>query len=155
MPSDLNQPSPARAIYDCGAGWRGMSTACQHAIRGRLATAGTDNMVKIWIAHEDETSRKRHVSISRRPRPRSGRSCVWACSGMCSSTQGEGSCVVWSPDDSLTLAAARSKAKLQIWDVGANFGARKVFGARLGEAARARLKRMIVGGGGGAQRCCG
>ncbi|KAH9064006.1 hypothetical protein EDB87DRAFT_1601812, partial [Lactarius vividus] len=32
---------------------------------------------------------------------------------------------VWSPDDPLTLAAAGSKAKLQIWDVGANFGARK------------------------------
>ena len=44
---------------------------------------------------------------------------------------------MWSPDDPLTLAAAGSKAKLQIWDVGANFGARKVFGARLAEAGRA------------------
>jgi len=52
---------------------------------------------------------------------------------------------VWSPDDPLTLAAAGSKAKLQIWDVGANFGARKVFGARLAEAGRA-LKEKKSGG---------
>jgi periodic tryptophan protein 1 len=37
----------------------------------------------------------------------------------------------------LTLAAAGSKAKLQIWDVGANFGARKVFGPKLAEAGKA------------------
>lgn len=52
---------------------------------------------------------------------------------------------VWSPDDPLTLAAAGSKAKLQIWDVGANFGARKVFGTRLAEAGRA-LKEKKSGG---------
>jgi len=52
---------------------------------------------------------------------------------------------VWSPDDPLTLAAAGSKAKLQIWDVGANFGARKVFGTRLAEAGRA-LKEKKTGG---------
>jgi len=52
---------------------------------------------------------------------------------------------VWSPDDPLTLAAAGSKAKLQIWDVGANFGARKVFGTRLSEAGRA-LKEKKNGG---------
>jgi len=52
---------------------------------------------------------------------------------------------VWSPDDPLTLAAAGSKAKLQIWDVGANFGARKVCGAKLAEAGRA-LKEKKTGG---------
>ena len=52
---------------------------------------------------------------------------------------------VWSPDDPLTLAAAGSKAKLQIWDVGANFGARKAFGTRLAEAGRA-LKEKKSGG---------
>ena len=52
---------------------------------------------------------------------------------------------VWSPDDPLTLAAAGSKAKLQIWDVGANFGARKVFGTRLAKAGRA-LKEKMSGG---------
>lgn len=52
---------------------------------------------------------------------------------------------VWSPDDPLTLAAAGSKAKLQIWDVGANFGARKAFGTRLAEVGRA-LKEKKSGG---------
>jgi len=34
---------------------------------------------------------------------------------------------------------------LQIWDVGANFGARKVFGTRLAEAGRA-LREKKTGG---------
>ena len=63
----------------------------------------------------------------------------------CLSAQGEVFSAVWSPDDPLTLAAAGSKAKLQIWDVGANFGARKVFGTRLSEAGRA-LKEKKNGG---------
>lgn len=50
--------------------------------------------------------------------------------------QGKVFSTVFSPDDPLTLAAAGSKAKLQIWDVGANIGARKVFGAKLHEAGR-------------------
>ena len=59
--------------------------------------------------------------------------------------QGEVFSAVWSPDDPLTLAVAGSKAKLQIWDVGANFGARKAFGTRLAEAGRA-LKEKKSGG---------
>jgi periodic tryptophan protein 1 len=61
------------------------------------------------------------------------------------SSQGEVFSAVWSPDDPLTLAAAGSKAKLQIWDVGANFGARKIFGTRLAEAGRA-FKEKKSGG---------
>ena len=52
---------------------------------------------------------------------------------------------VWSPDDALTLAAAGSKAKLQVWDVGANAGARKAFGPKLAEFGRA-LKEKQNGG---------
>jgi len=37
----------------------------------------------------------------------------------------------WSPDDPLVLAAGGSKAKLQVWDVAANGGARKVFAGKL------------------------
>ena len=51
----------------------------------------------------------------------------------------------WSPDDPLTLAAAGSKAKLQVWDVGANAGARKVLGPKLAEAGRI-LKEKQNGG---------
>lgn len=54
----------------------------------------------------------------------------------------------WSPDDPLTLAAAGSKAKLQIWDVGANFGARKAFGNKLLEAGRIVKEREGNEGGG-------
>lgn len=51
----------------------------------------------------------------------------------------------FSPDDPLTVAAAGSKAKLQVWDVGANFGARKAFAAKLAEAGR-ELKEKASGG---------
>lgn len=51
----------------------------------------------------------------------------------------------WSPDDALTLAAAGSKAKLQVWDIGANAGARKVLGPKLAEAGRV-LKEKQSGG---------
>lgn len=58
---------------------------------------------------------------------------------------------MFSPDDPLTLAAAGSKAKLQIWDVGANLGARKAFGAKLREAGRVwkEKEREDAEGGGG------
>jgi len=61
--------------------------------------------------------------------------------------QGKVFSTVFSPDDPLTLAAAGSKAKLQIWDVGATFGARKAFGAKLREAGRT-LKEKEEGKGG-------
>lgn len=49
--------------------------------------------------------------------------------------------VVFSPDDPLTVAAAGSKAKLQIWDVGANAGARKAFGKKLADKSRSLKDR--------------
>jgi periodic tryptophan protein 1 len=52
---------------------------------------------------------------------------------------------MFSPDDPLTIAAAGSKAKLQVWDVAANASARKVFGARL--SAAGRTLREKAGGG--------
>ncbi len=51
----------------------------------------------------------------------------------------------WSPDDPLTLAAAGSKAKVQVWDVGANAGARKVFGPKLAELGRTLRERESGG----------
>ncbi|KAH9960938.1 WD40-repeat-containing domain protein [Russula dissimulans] len=128
MPSDVNRPSPARFTIAAHDGAACALDVNSH-IRGCLATAGTDKMVKIWNVQGDETSGKRQVSLV------AGRDL-----GL-----GEVFSAVWSPDDPLTLAAAGSKAKLQIWDVGANFGARKVFGARLAEAGRA-LKEKKNGG---------
>jgi periodic tryptophan protein 1 len=43
----------------------------------------------------------------------------------------------WSPDDVLTLAAAGSKGKLQIWDVATNGGARRTLAGKIQEAGRA------------------
>lgn len=60
--------------------------------------------------------------------------------------QGKVFSAVWSPDDPLTLAAAGSKAKLQIWDVGANFGARKAFGSKLSAAGRILKEKEGHGG---------
>jgi len=45
------------------------------------------------------------------------------------------------------LAAAGSKAKLQIWDVGSNMGARKAFSSKLREAGKI-LKEKEEGKGG-------
>lgn len=59
--------------------------------------------------------------------------------------QGKVFSTVFSPDDPLTLAAAGSKAKLQVWDVAANQGARKAFGKKLSEAGRTLKERQ--GGG--------
>jgi periodic tryptophan protein 1 len=59
--------------------------------------------------------------------------------------QGKVFAAAFSPDDPLTVAAAGSKAKLQIWDVGANAGARKAFGPKL--AAAGREVREREGGG--------
>jgi len=53
-----------------------------------------------------------------------------------SDIQGKVFSTVFSPDDPLTLAAAGSKAKVQIWDVGANQGVRKAFSKKLGQAGR-------------------
>jgi periodic tryptophan protein 1 len=61
--------------------------------------------------------------------------------------QGKVFSAVWSPDDPLTLAAAGSKAKLQVWDVGANVGVRKAFDSKLREAGKA-LKEKEQGQGG-------
>lgn len=52
---------------------------------------------------------------------------------------------MFSPDDPLTLAAAGSKAKLQIWDVGAAQGARKAFGKKLAEAGRVLREKSGAG----------
>jgi periodic tryptophan protein 1 len=54
---------------------------------------------------------------------------------------------MFSPDDPLTLAAAGSRGKLQIWDLGTNFGARKAFEAKLTEAGSI-LKDKNGGNGG-------
>lgn len=55
--------------------------------------------------------------------------------------QGKVFTLAFSPDSPLTLAAAGSAAKVQIWDMGANASARTVFGAKLREAGRQLRER--------------
>ncbi|KAH9033334.1 hypothetical protein EDB84DRAFT_1489030 [Lactarius hengduanensis] len=102
LPSDLDQPSPARFTIAAHDGAACALDVNAH-ICGCLATAGTDNMVKIWNVQEDEDGTKRQVS----------------------------------------LVAGRDLGL--IWDVGANFGARKVFGPTLAEAGQ-KLRERTTGG---------
>ncbi|KAH7913515.1 transductin family protein/WD-40 repeat family protein [Hygrophoropsis aurantiaca] len=127
LPSDLKSPSPARFTLSAHDGAVSALDVNPH-IRGCICTGGTDKLVKIW--NVDETSGgKPQVSMVASRNLEVGK--VFSA--------------VFSPDDPLTIAAAGSKAKLQIWDVGANFGARKAFSSKL--AGAGRVLREKEGGG--------
>ncbi|ETW83317.1 hypothetical protein HETIRDRAFT_383395 [Heterobasidion irregulare TC 32-1] len=128
LPTNLDSPSPARFTLSAHDGAASSIDVNPH-IRGCIATGGTDKMVKVWNITEETVGDKRQVSL------------------VTSRDLGVGKVfsTAFSPDDPLTLAAAGSKARLQVWDVGANFGARKAFGAKLAEAGRI-LKEKTSGG---------
>ncbi|KAL5504218.1 PWP1 [Sanghuangporus vaninii] len=118
LPSTLNQPSPSRFMLAAHDGAASALDVNPH-IRGCLVTGGTDKMVKIWNV-SDKNNGKKEVSLVTSRDLGVGK--VFSAS--------------FSPDDPLTVAAAGSKAKLQIWDVGANAGVRKAFAQKLKEAGR-------------------
>ncbi|KAF7316608.1 WD-REPEATS-REGION domain-containing protein [Mycena chlorophos] len=122
MSSSISQPSPARFTLSAHDGAASALDINPH-IRGCIATGGNDKLVKVWNVQEE--SGKQNVSL------------------VTSRDLGVGKVfsVAFSPDEPLTVAAAGSKAKLQIWDVGANQGARKAFGAKLREAGRVLRER--------------
>ncbi|WVW78351.1 hypothetical protein I302_100305 [Kwoniella bestiolae CBS 10118] len=105
-------------------------------IRGCIATGGMDKIVKVWNILDEESEgvkgRKREISLAT------------------SRDLGLGKIFTarWSPDPEtpLTLAAAGSKATLQVWDVASNAGARKAFGDRLRKHGR-ELGEIKKGGG--------
>jgi periodic tryptophan protein 1 len=105
-------------------------------IRGCIATGGMDKTVKIWNVADEETEgvagRKREVSLvtSR------------------DLSLGKVFTARWNPDPEtpLTLAAAGSKACVQVWDVASNAGARQAFGQRLKRHGR-ELSSVKAGGG--------
>ncbi|KAI5122933.1 hypothetical protein M0805_007611 [Coniferiporia weirii] len=127
LPSDVNRPSPSRFMLAAHDGAASALDVNPH-IRGCLATGGTDKMVKVWNVN-DKKDGKKDVSL------------------VTSRDLGVGKVfsATFSPDDPLTIAAAGSKAKLQIWDVGANVGARKAFSQKLKEAGR-EVKARESGG---------
>ncbi|KAG7089421.1 hypothetical protein E1B28_011108 [Marasmius oreades] len=129
LPSDLNQPSPARFTLSAHDGAASSIDVNPH-LKGCLATGGADKLVKIWNIDEDSEG-KPNVSL------------------VTSRDLGVGKVfsAVFSPDDPLTVAAGGSKAKVQIWDVGANFGARKAFGPKLRAAGRELRERVDKEGG--------
>ncbi|KAF9560505.1 WD40 repeat-like protein [Agrocybe pediades] len=118
LPSNLEQPSPSRFTLAAHDGAASSLDVNPH-IRGCIATGGADKLVKVWNVVDEENG-KRGVSL------------------VTSRDLGVGKVfsTVFSPDDPLTLAAAGSKAKLQIWDVGSNMGARKAFSGKLREAGK-------------------
>ncbi|TFY64167.1 hypothetical protein EVJ58_g2811 [Rhodofomes roseus] len=128
LPSNLSSPSPARFTLSAHDGAASALDVNPH-IRGCIVTGGTDKVVKVWNVNEDADLEKRQVSlvISR------------------DLAQGKVFSTSWSPDDALTLAAAGSQGKLQVWDIGANAGARKALGSKLAEAGR-MLKEKMGGG---------
>ncbi|WRT64681.1 uncharacterized protein IL334_001615 [Kwoniella shivajii] len=105
-------------------------------IRGCIATGGMDKMVKVWNILDEESEgvkgRKREISLAT------------------SRDLGLGKIFTarWSPDPEtpLTIAAAGSKANLQVWDAASNAGARKAFGDRLRRHGR-ELGEIKKGGG--------
>ncbi|EJU05026.1 WD40 repeat-like protein [Dacryopinax primogenitus] len=118
LPTDLSSPSPAQFTLSAHDGAVSALDVNPH-IRGCLATGGTDKMIKVWNINEPEEG-KREISL------------------VTSRELGVGKVfsVTWSPDDPLTLAAAGSKAKLQLWEVGLNPGVRKTFSQKLKDAGR-------------------
>ncbi|KAK7050825.1 rRNA-processing protein [Paramarasmius palmivorus] len=131
LPSNLDQPSQARFTLSAHDGATSAIDVNPH-FKGCIATGGADKQVKIWNIDEDSEG-KPNVSL------------------VTSRDLGVGKVfsTTFSPDDPLTLAAAGSKAKLQIWDVGANFGARKAFGPKIRAAGRALREREEKEGGSG------
>jgi periodic tryptophan protein 1 len=104
-------------------------------IRGCIATGGMDKLVKIWNITDEETEgekgRKRDISLATSRDLGLGKVFTARFSP--------------DPDTPLTLAAAGSKATVQIWDVASNLGARKAFGDRLKRYGR-ELKEIKKGG---------
>lgn len=96
-------------------------------VRGCILTAGMDKQVKVWNVSDDETEgtstgRKRDVSLVAHRDLGLGK--VFTAR--------------WSPDAEtpLAIAAAGSKATVQVWDAASNIGVRKAFGERLRRAGR-------------------
>lgn len=127
LPTDMKSPSPARFTLSAHDG-AVSALDVSPLLRGCICTGGTDKLVKVWNV-DQTTGGKPAVSMVASRDMEVGK--VFSA--------------MFSPDDPLTIAAAGSQAKLQIWDVGANSGARRAFASKLSEAGRV-LKEKEGGG---------
>jgi periodic tryptophan protein 1 len=127
LPTDMKSPSPARFTLSAHDG-AVSALDVSPLLRGCICTGGTDKLVKVWNVDETAGGKPAVSMVASRDME-----------------VGKVFSAVFSPDDPLTIAAAGSKAKLQLWDVGANSGARRAFASKLSEAGRV-LKEKEGGG---------
>ncbi|KAI5983388.1 transductin family protein/WD-40 repeat family protein [Pisolithus albus] len=127
LPTDLASPSPARFTVSAHDG-AASALDVNPLIRGCICTGGADKVVKVWNIDQTEGGKPSVSMVASR-----------------NLEVGKVFSAVFSPDDPLTIAAAGSKAKLQIWDVGANAGARKAFASKLAEAGKVIKERESTG----------
>lgn len=152
LPSNLDNPSPSRFTLSAHDGAVSSIDVNPH-LKGCIVTGGTDKQVKLWNINDEENGKRSISLVTSRDLGvvrlffQTIRFLIFFFF-LGGRSQGKVFSTVFSPDDPLTVAAAGSKAKLQIWDVGANFGARKAFGAKLREAGRT-LREKAEGKGGG------
>jgi len=118
LPSNLKSPSPSLFTLAAHDGAASALDVNPH-ISGCICTGGSDKMVKVWNVDSSADGNPRVSMVASR-----------------NLEVGKVFSAVFSPDDALTLAAAGSKAKVQIWDVGANAGVRKALASKLAEAGR-------------------
>ncbi|KAG2138333.1 transductin family protein/WD-40 repeat family protein [Suillus clintonianus] len=127
LPSDLKSPSPARFTLSAHDG-AVSALDVSPLLRGCICTGGTDKLVKVWNVDQTAGGKPSVSMVASRDME-----------------VGKVFSAVFSPDDPLTIAAAGSKAKLQIWDVGANSGARRAFASKLSEAGRVLKEKEGAG----------
>jgi len=116
LPSDLKKSAPCRFTLQAHDGPASGMDINPH-VRGCIATGGQDELVKLWNINEAETDTAKAASVSLVTSRNLGVGKVFSVS--------------WSPDDPLTLAAAGSLGKLQIWDIGAKQSLRTVYEGKL------------------------
>ncbi|KAG1741823.1 transductin family protein/WD-40 repeat family protein [Suillus paluster] len=127
LPTDLKSPSPARFTLSAHDG-AVSALDVSPLLRGCICTGGTDKLVKVWNVDQTAGGKPSVSMVASRDME-----------------VGKVFSAVFSPDDPLTIAAAGSRAKLQIWDVGANSGARRAFASKLSEAGRVLKEKEGAG----------